>query len=233
MINIQCCILSYEITKGMKSYGPIGLLKSTNVSKELILYQIESLNKIFHKPSISIISGFGTEKLCKKLSKNIARIYNDKFETANHGYAIRLMLSNFDEKKYDGLFVMDHGILLKDIEIAPASVFKNSWVLNRKIKKNDIKNKYVGSVIDSEDMIDYIFYDVGSFAWCNTVYLCKNDIIKLKKDINLFYENMFLFEIINKSISSKIVKYKNIVIPNDSFITITGLKDKHKIKELI
>jgi hypothetical protein len=233
MINIECFILSYEITKGMKSYGPIGLLKATNSSKELILCQIECLNKIFHKPSINIISGFGNEKLYKKLSKNIGKIYNDKFETANHGYAMQLILSNFDETKYDGLFIMDHGVLLKDVEIAPASSFKSSWVLNRKIKKNDVKNKYIGSVIDSDGAVDYIFYDVGPFAWCNVVYLSKNDIVQFKKNINLFYENMFLFEIINKSVSSKIVKYKNIVIPNDSFITITGLKDKNKIKELI
>lgn len=233
MKNVQCFILSYEITKGMKSYGPLGLLKHSDNSKELILYQIECLNKIFIKPSINIVSGFGNEKLYKKLHKNIGRLYNDKFETANHGYAIKLILSNFDYNKYDGLFVMDHGVLLKGLGNAPLPSLKSSWVFNRKTKKHDTKNKYIGSVMDSDGLLDYIFYDIGPLAWCNSVYLCKKDIIKLKSSIDTFYDNMFLFEIINKSISSNTIKYHSFVMPNDSFIMISGIKDKNKIKETI
>ncbi len=233
MKNIQCFILSYEITKGMKSYGPLGLLKNNDHSKELILHQIECVNRVFSKPSITIVSGFGTEKLYKKLSKNIGKIYNDKFENANHGYAIKLILANFDSNKYDGLFIMDHGVVLKDVENLPCPPFKNSWILNRKTKKHDTKNKYIGSVMDAQDQLDYIFYDVGSLAWCNSVYLCKKDVEKLKASTNTFYDNMFLFEVINKSVSSNMIKYHNFVIPNDSFIMITGIKDKYKIKEKI
>lgn len=233
MKNIACFICSYEITKGMKSYGPLGLLKNTKNSKELVLCQIDSLNHLFHKPNINIISGFGTEKLCKKISKNIGRIYNDRFETANHGYVLKLILSNFDENKHDGLFLLDHGVLFKDVNRMPESSFKNSWVMSRKIKKQDLKTKYIGSVTDSLGQIDYLFYDIASLAWCGAIYLSKKDVISLKKSIDLFYDNMFLFEVINKSITANIVKYDNFVISNDSFIMITGIKDRNKIKELI
>ena len=43
MKPVACCILSYEITKGMKSFGPIGLLKSSQNAKELILHQINNI----------------------------------------------------------------------------------------------------------------------------------------------------------------------------------------------
>lgn len=233
MKHISCFIFSYEITKGMKSYGPLGLLKNTQNSKELVLCQVDSLNKIFYKPNINIVSGFGSEKLYKKISKHIGKIYNDKFETSNHGYAIKLILSNFDSHKYEGLFLLDHGVLLKDIGSCAVPCFKNSWVLTRKTKKQDLKGKYMGSVLDSDGHLDYIFYDIGNLAWCNAVYLCKDDIIRLKNSIDIFYDNMFLFEIINKSIASNIVKYENFVISNDSFMMISGIKDKNKIKENI
>ena len=59
MNKIACFILSYEITKGMKSFGPLGLLKANSSSKELILCQIDSLNKLFDNPEIYVVSGFG------------------------------------------------------------------------------------------------------------------------------------------------------------------------------
>lgn len=232
MKNISCFILSYEITKGMKSYGPIGLLRYTQNSKELILCQIECLNQMFNRPNINVVSGFGSDRLCKKISKNITEIYNDKFDTANHGYALKLILSNFDHNKYDGLFIMDHGVLFKGVNRASVPAFKSSWVLNRKTKKQDSKSKYIGSVLDETGHLDYIFYDIGNLVWCNAVYLSKNDILRLKQSMNTIYDNMFLFEIINKSITSNVVKYDNFVISNDSFIMISGLKDKHKIEEI-
>jgi hypothetical protein len=142
-------------------------------------------------------------------------------------------LSNFDENKYEGLFLTDHGVLLKGSQSYSPPSFKRSWVLNRKTKKNDIKNKYTGSIINDNGKLDYIFYDVGNLAWCNSVYLSKSDVAKIKQSLDIFYDNMFLFEIINKSISANIVKYDSFVVPSDEIIMITGIKDKHKIKETL
>ena len=46
-MKIACCIFSYNITKGMKSIGPIGTLKRTNKSATLINQQIVYLREIF------------------------------------------------------------------------------------------------------------------------------------------------------------------------------------------
>jgi hypothetical protein len=55
----------------------------------------------------------------------------------------------------------------------------------------------------------------------------------MKKNIDQYYDNMFLFEIINKSIMTKDVFYKPINIAYNEAITITGIKDKNKIKEYL
>ena len=44
-MNIKSCVLAYEIKKGMKSFGPIGLVKTSPNATELINKQIKSLSK--------------------------------------------------------------------------------------------------------------------------------------------------------------------------------------------
>jgi hypothetical protein len=89
----------------------------------------------------------------------------------------------------------------------------------------------MGSVTADSGKLDYIFYDIGTHIWCDSFYLCKKDVAKLKLYINSFYDNMFLFEIVNRSISNHQIQFSQVVMPPESISIITGMKDKHKIKE--
>jgi hypothetical protein len=228
MNKIACFILSYEITKGMKSFGPLGLLKANSSSKELILCQIDSLNKLFDNPDIYVVSGFGSDKMNKKIPGSIHKILNIAHETKNHGYAMRLLLSKIKDSQYSGCFVMNGSILLGNINKNRALPKNSSWILSRKNKKSLTKTKFMGPIMNDKGKLDYIFYDVGEYNWCDTVYFCRDDLLKLSVDA--FYDNMFLFEVINKSIVHNSIEYDQVVVPNDSVIMITGIKDKHKIK---
>lgn len=227
--KVACFILSYEITKGMKSFGPLGLLKANSSSKELILCQIDSLNQLFSNPDIYIVSGFGSDKIYKKIPSAIKRIFNTEHETKNHGYAFRLLLSKIKDLQYSGCFIMNGGILLGNINKNQKFPQNSSWILSKKNKKSSlVKTKFMGPIMNDKGKLDYIFYDIGEHSWCDTVYLCRKDLLKLSVDS--FCDNMFLFEIINKSIANNNIEYDQVVVPNDSVIMITGIKDKHKIK---
>lgn len=230
MSKIACFILSYEITKGMKSFGPIGLLKSSGINRELILCQIHSLKNIFPKTDISIISGFGGDKLHKKIPTEVKTITNDEFDTKNQGHALKLILANYQLDRYDGIFIINSGILIKSLAPHKSLSTKKSWILSKTIRKSQQNTKFLGARTDNKGQIDYIFYDIGDYAWCDSVYICNNDISLIKKNIESYYDNMFLFEIINKSITND-ARYEQVIVNHDSITNIIGMKDKHKIKD--
>lgn len=229
MSKIASVILSYEITKGMKSFGPIGLLKSKTNGKELILYQIEGIEKLFKNTDMFVVSGFGYEKLNKTIPKNTKTILNNEFQSKSHAYAIKLILEQYDAEKYDGVFIINNGTIIKAQIPSKNLSFNHSWVLSKNIKTSQQNSKFLGSVTNEQGLVEYIFYNIGQNAWCEGVYWCNKDIKKIMSSINSYYDNMFLFEVINKSIAQNI-KYKEIVLGADEVISIYGMKDKHKIK---
>jgi len=230
MKPVACCILSYEITKGMKSFGPMGLLKSNKNTKELILHQINNIKNIFNKYEIYVMSGFLSDKLNKKLPQNIKKVFNPQYDNKNHGYAFKLILSSINIDDYSGLFIINNDTLIRHKN--NKLPLDHSWILNKKHKNNNT-NKRLGSIINSDGCIDYIFYDIGDTDWCNSAFITSNDLNTIKKNINQYYDNMFLFEIINKSISKDHISYKSINIGYNESLTITGIKDKNKIKEYL
>jgi len=230
MSRIACFILSYEITKGMKSFGPIGLLKSGGFNRELILCQIHNLKTLFPKTDISIISGFGGDKLHKKIPSDIKTITNNEFDTKNQGYALKLILDSYDLDRYDGIFIINSGTLIRNFSPHKNLSTKKSWILSKPIRKSQQHIKFLGARTDNKGQVDYIFYDIGDYAWCDSVYICNHDIGLIKNNITSYYDNMFLFEAINKSITND-AKYEQIIVNNDSITNIIGMKDKHKIKD--
>lgn len=228
-MNIICCLLSYEITKGMKSWGPIGLLKKNNHSEELVLKQINSLYKLFDKISLYVITGFGADKIQKKIPKHIKTIVNPKFHEANQAYAIKLFLESIEESKdeYDGIFIINSDILLKNLQLLNLNA---SWIVTKN-KINQNKEDYLlGVGVDSHNKLHTIFYDIGEQVWCNAVYICKEDVLKIKQNIDMYYDNMFLFELINKSIDQHDVRFTaNPLSKNSDCIIIKGMRDKYKI----
>lgn len=229
MSKIASVILSYEITKGMKSFGPIGLLKSKASGKELILHQMEGLEKLFKNTDMFVVSGFGYEKLNKAIPQNTKIIFNNEFQNKSHAYAIKLILAEYNPDSYDGVFIINNGGIVKAKIPSKNLPFNHSWVLSKNIKTSQQNSKFLGSVTNDQGLLEYIFYSVGQNAWCEGVYWCNRDIKKILSSIDSYYDNMFLFEVINKSITQNI-KYKQIVLGADEVISIYGMKDKHKIK---
>ena len=232
-MKIACCILSYGITKGMKSFGPIGMLKKNKNTKELILHQIENLRKIFGTIDIYVITGFGEEKIYKKLEskKYVKIISNKKYTEKNYGYALKLFLerikNNLDD--YYGVFFVDSNVLLKQLKNKKRN---NSWLVAQKHKQTRKNNKLDFLGINAEDIyLKYLFYNIGNISWCKSFYLTQRDVKSMIEYIDSYHDNMFLFEVLNKSVEKLNVKISiNQIISNQDYIEIHGIKDKNKIK---
>lgn len=232
-MKIACCILSYGITKGMKSFGPIGMLKKNKNTKELILHQIENLRKIFGTIDIYVITGFGEEKIHKKLEskKYVKIISNKKYTEKNYGYALKLFLerikNNLDD--YYGVFFVDSNVLLKQLKNKKRN---NSWLVAQKHKQTRKNNKLDFLGINAEDIyLKYLFYNIGNISWCKSFYLTQRDVKSMIEYIDSYHDNMFLFEVLNKSVEKLNVKISiNQIISNQDYIEIRGIKDKNKIK---
>lgn len=223
-----CCVMSYEITKGMKSRGPIGLLKKNNASDELIVKQVESLDRLFPDKDIYVVAGFGADKLQKRIPKNVSVILNDKFNDFNQVYALKLFLETIKHiHNYCGIFVINSDVLIKKL---PITNFDKSWIITKHKNNRQNEEGLLSVGLDRDQKLNTIFYNVGNTLWCNAIYLCKRDVISISENINEYYNNMFLFELINKSVdTNKLIIGHNKLVHNNDCIFIRGPKDKHKI----
>jgi len=232
-MKIACCILSYNITKGMKSFGPIGMLKKNKNAKELILHQIENLRKIFGSTDIYVITGFGEEKLCKTIQnkKYVKIISNSEYNQKNYGYALRLFLEHIKDKvdDYYGVFFIDSNILIKTLKNKKRN---ESWLVSQKLKQTKKNNKvdFLGINTENTDL-KYLFYNIGNISWCKSFYLTQQDIHSMIDCIYDYHDNMFLFEVLNQSVEKINVKIGiNQILSNQDYVEIRGIKDKNKIK---
>jgi hypothetical protein len=232
-MKIACCILSYNITKGMKSFGPIGLLKKNNSDKELILYQIEYLRKIFGSVDIYIVTGFGKEKLDKKIlqKKYVNIIHNDEFNHKNYSYAFKLFLKHIESKldTYQGILFLDSNILIKSLKQKKRT---QSWIVAKQYKDMPGAEDFLGININASNIVEYLFYNIGHLSWCKSFYLTQRDTHAIIKNMGLYHDNMFLFEVINESIERLGLKLSvnQVASNNKEIIEINGLKDKYKVK---
>ena len=232
-MKIACCIFSYSVTKGMKSIGPIGILKKNNNANALLKQQIEYLKKIFKSIDVYVVTGFGSDKIIKELpkKKNIHYIINTEYENKNYGYALRLLLDQLKNNldAYDGVFFLDSNVIIKSLY---HKKIKKSWLVTRKNKtkkKTKTDKEYLGANFQG-DSLRYLFYNVGDTIWCKSFYLNKNDMHKLIMN-NKFHDNMFIFEILNQIIEdTDITIYSHELKSKNDYIEISGPKDKNKIK---
>ena len=229
MTKVACFILSYEITRGMKSVGPKALLKSKK-SKELINCQILGLEN--KKLDLKLILGFGYDKIKKKVENDkIDIIKNDLFEETNHGYAFELILDHYNDKKYAGCMIINNGILLNKSIISQIldSNLKESKIFYINTKKDT--NFNIGFTINN-DKVEHMFFNLGNNLWGEVLYIDNESIKKHRQLYTSSMRNMFLFELINKSIDNGMI-YKPIKLRNSDIVKISTTKDSYKIKEKI
>jgi hypothetical protein len=236
MNKVACYIFSYDITKGMKSIGPKGLLKS-NKSTELINCQIQSIKDSC--VDINVIVGFGAEKLKKRIADAhsdccIKTINNDLYETANHGYALELIFNDYDHATYDGCIIINDGILFnsktKKILLNSQTISSPKIIYIQSDNKNKKDTFHIGCSITEKDCIQHMFFDLTNNLWTEIVYFDNRTFGEVANIYSQNMRNMFLFEIINKSIDLGI-EYNATKIKTSDILKINGARDSNKIKE--
>jgi hypothetical protein len=229
MKKIACCVFSYEITKGMKSYGSIGLLKRTQNSKELICCTVDYLqNEIKHK-DIYVILGFEEDKIKKKLKDYHFKGYcisNLQYEAYNTGHAFKLMLNHIADQldHIDGILFTNGNILLKKM---PKFYHNKSWILVDKIKN---KETFLGCRLKDNNP-EYIFYNIGDVMWTEVFFIASKDLKEILKKQTLYHDHMFGFEIINTAMEKQHIVFETLHLDKTkNLVKINGLKDKLKVK---
>jgi hypothetical protein len=214
----------------MKSVGPKGLLKSKkSKSKELINCQIANIrDKVI---DTYVILGFGLDKIKKRIEyPNVYIIKNDLYESANHGYAFELILNQYNTKKYDGCIIINNGILFNnDIK---NNLLNSDLTIPKIYYTNSNKADFpIGfTIIDSK--VQHMFFNLTDNAWNEIIYIDNSSMLKYKTIYNQSMRNMFLFELINKSIDAGTL-YHPVKTKNNSIIKISSIKDSNKIKETV
>lgn len=234
MTKIACCIFAHEITKGMKSYGSINLLKSGIKTKELIYHCIKHIKATIHSKNIFVILGFEEDKIIKKIKEyNLLEetntIINQYYNEKNQAYSFKLAISKILESDIgiNGVLFINSNNIIKKL---PVYSTKESWILID--KKNKIPRYNVGCFIAENNLVKHLFYDLGDKYWAEAVYLTLSDIKKIHSQIDtLYYDNMFLFEVLNTAIEKQFIDIKAVYSDKiNNIVKITGLKDKSKIK---
>ena len=216
-LPIQFIILAAGVGSRTKSYEPRCLLKYKN--KIIIENQIETIQNKFNKAEISVVCGFDTPKIIKRINKRARIIENQNYETSNSGESLRLGVNN---TFLDNIIFM-HGDLVISEELFDNIDLNKSCILIDTSNKFDEKEVGVTSVDKIATVLSYSL----PTKWCQIAYLAERETNILRKlflrsDIN--YKFMLTFEIINKIIELG-GSFSCIDIGNSFIKEIDSLKD--------
>ena len=216
-LPIQFIILSAGIGSRTRSYEPRCLLKYEN--KIIIENQIDTIQNKFNKAEISIVCGFDTAKIIKKVNKRARIIENQNYETSNNGESLRLGVNN---SFLDNIIFM-HGDLVVSEELFEHINLNQSCLLVDSANKFDEKEVGV-TVVDK--MATVLSYSLPT-KWCQIAYLAEKETnilrkLFLRQDINC--KVMLTFEVINKIIELG-GSFSCIDIGNSFIKEIDSLKD--------
>jgi CTP:phosphocholine cytidylyltransferase-like protein len=190
--QIQIVILAAGIGARTKSYEPRCLLKFNN-KKTIVENQMDILGNIFNKAEISIVGGFGIDKIIRKIGKRARVIENQMYETTNSGESLKLAVNN---SLLDNVLFL-HGDLVISEELFSAANVNQSFLLVDSSGK--FEEKEVGvTVVDKKATV--LSYNLPT-KWCQIAFLAENELailrrLFLKSDFNPKF--MLTFEIINK-----------------------------------
>jgi len=202
MTNI--ILLSSEIPKGMKSYGPRSLIRIGKSEEPLVIKQIRRIQSVYKssKYKIHIVVGFEAEKIVKtvkeyNLNKNINFIYDDSYESSNNTYGLYQALNQI---KGNNCLIIQSGVVgcYKPINTKKSSlgvVKSHSNIFNIGIRSEN--NKAI-----------YLFYDLEN-SWSEMAFIGSDDydnVITMlgSEPFDKKIKSSFFFEIINLLIENNI-----------------------------
>lgn len=216
-----------EITKGLKSLGPKGLI-SVGKKQSVVEHQIRLLKLISKQINIHAVIGFEHEKVSQVLEKNkVNYIYNREYKNLNQGHSLKLYLDQI--LKVDKLLIINNGILLNAIEIIKKSVLDiRSQMFIIKKGKSDFD---LGTLPGNNP--EYIFYNLPE-SWTECVYFGPEDIANLRHLMSIeSINNMYLFEILNIYMHNYPKSINKTYIAKKQAIKINSTRDINKAKRFI
>jgi len=201
-------LLHSDISKGMKSYGPKGLMPVGSKKTPFIIQQIDNVEKSYKGTDfqIHIVVGFEKEKLIgiiKKFKKNIYSkinfIQHDNFVRDNQGPGFIWGLQQINK---GNIFVIPNGILTKNIFLANQNhniipIFKHN-------KESGCHDNIC--VRTENEQVKYLFYGLD-YEWTELCYFTEAsyDTIRNISTTALLQHGHFFFEHINSMIEKGIV----------------------------
>ena len=223
---INAIILIPEVTKGMKSVGSKSLLKIKN-NKYIVHHQVEQLYSISKKINITVATGFDHDKVAKALEKypNVNIIRNADYQQTNFGKCIELYLNQ--SPKIDNLLIVNSGVLFKQHTFALTHFRAKSklFVLDKPKNNFDIG-------CSTGLVVEYLFYDLP-IKWSECVYLNEDAVTNLHKLLeSCSISQMYIFEILNKLISSNTI-FEQQVVPKSNFLKISTAKDLNRARMFV
>jgi hypothetical protein len=216
-------ILNALPDKKIKSLGNKGLITLDN-AYYLIDYQIRFARVLFNNPEIIVVAGFDSKRLKKYIDnhkdyQSIKYIDHIIDNTTNIGTSLRYGMGLVT---HNNCFIINSSFVFSTkIKSVVSKHFNDSGVLVTKT------NGHIGYTIDNEYLLN-CYYDLphnlldGMFIHNKDLEIFKN--ICLNK-----IDNLYLFEIINRSIESKI-RFKPINITNKDVYTVDSIQNIEKMR---
>jgi choline kinase len=204
-------LMSYEITKGMKSKGSKGLsvLTKNKTQDFLINHQITTLNNLcsFTNNHFSIVLGFDKDKIKKKIDlQTIKVIDNDKYDTLGQAYALLLAMENIDRTQNTIVATSNMLLDINENALKNYNELENSSIITTTKENNDLN---IGVTTGADNSIEYMFFDLPSMFWTE-VFILHHKNYQLFKDLCSKNKHKSLFEIINLSLKYTNIKQINI-----------------------
>ena len=179
----------------MKSYGPKALI---NIRNNLTIFenQVRHINKYFSKPQIILVTGFGHDKIIKKIDEDkFDIVHNHNWENTNVCKSIGLGLSN---AKYNNVLIIYGDLVFNGWTLRVP--FGNQSMLLMENEEGFMKKEEVGCVCH-DNIIENVMYGLEN-KWAQIGYFTNKELNMLKEySSKKENEQCYGFEAINNIIS--------------------------------
>lgn len=196
-ISSNIIILGAKPIKGIRSLGAVSNINITN-RRSILDIQIQNLSKRFICDNIVYIGGYMGDRIEFNKKYAISYIHNQKYDSKNNGYSLRLALPYL---KHNTTLILFNSTLFNYKIFDYIKKTKHSGIFIDDHLKNTYK---IGCNIDTKNQrINNLFYGLDN-KLCGIYFLNNSENNHLKQILgnnNQNLDNNFIFEIINNIIN--------------------------------
>jgi hypothetical protein len=190
---MQVIILAAGVGSRTRSYEPRCLLKYGN--KTILENQLNIFQNKFNNVEISVVCGFDTPKMIRKIGKKARIIENTNYEHTNNGESLRLAINN---SLLDNIIFLHADLIISEAMFDKVS-FDKSFIFVDSNNKFDEKEVGVTVVNGKANILSHSL----PTKWCQIAYLAQNEVAILRKILlkpEIDSKVLLTFEILNKII---------------------------------